>query len=114
MNPHGNISSTHSTWPVVLTIYNISPWLCMKHKFIILSLLISGPRQLKNNIDIYLALLIENLKIMWEESVKVFDAYHQENFKLLTILLWTINDFSAYENLSGCSVKGHMACVVCE
>ena len=42
-----------------------------------LLLLISGPKRLGNDIDVYLALLIEELKIMWEEGVEVFDAYHQ-------------------------------------
>jgi len=64
MNPHGNMSSTHNTWPIVLTSYNLLPWLCMKYKFIILSLLTSGPRQPKNDIYIYLAPLIEDLKLM--------------------------------------------------
>ena len=59
----------------------------MRCKFITFSLLISGPKQLKNDIDVYLAPLIEKLKIMWEEGVEVFDAYHQENFKLRVILL---------------------------
>ena len=30
MNPFGNWSTTHSTWPVNLSIYNLPPWLCMK------------------------------------------------------------------------------------
>ena len=44
MNPYGNMSNTHSTWPVVLTIYNLPPWLCMHRKFLMMSLLISGLR----------------------------------------------------------------------
>jgi len=44
MNPHDNMSSTHSTWPVVLTIYNLPQWLCMKRKFLIMLLLISRLR----------------------------------------------------------------------
>ena len=47
----------------------------MKHKFMMLSLLISGLRQPRNDIDVYLAPLIEDLKIMWEKGVAVFDAY---------------------------------------
>ena len=85
----------------------------MKRKFIMLSLLISGQTS-ENDIDVYLALLIEDLKTIWEEGVEVFDGYHQQNFNLRAILLWTINDFSAYENLSSYSVKGHNACLVCE
>ena len=30
VNPFGNPSSTHSTWPVMLSMYNLPPWLCKK------------------------------------------------------------------------------------
>ena len=30
VNPFGNQSSTHRTWPLVLSIYNLPPWLCKK------------------------------------------------------------------------------------
>ena len=43
MNPHGNMSSRHSTWPVILVNYNLLLKLSMKRKFLILTLLISGP-----------------------------------------------------------------------
>jgi len=74
MNPHGNMSSIHNIWPVVLIIYNLPPWLYIKYKLLMISLLISGPRQLGNDIEIYLAPIIEDLKIMWKEWVEVFDA----------------------------------------
>ena len=51
---------------------------------------------------------------MREEGVEVFDVYHQENFKLQALLLWTINDFLAYENLSRYSVEGCKECLVNE
>ena len=47
-----------------------------------MSLLTSGPRQLGNDIDVYLTPIIKDLKIMWEEGVEVFDAYLQELFTL--------------------------------
>ena len=28
INPFGDRTSTHSTWPVILLIYNLPPWLC--------------------------------------------------------------------------------------
>ncbi|BBG93712.1 hypothetical protein Prudu_001807 [Prunus dulcis] len=34
-------------------------------------------------------------------------------FALRAALMWTINDFPAYENLSGCVVKGYKACPIC-
>ena len=33
MNPFMN-NNTHSTWPIVLTIFNLPPWLCNKRKYI--------------------------------------------------------------------------------
>ncbi|CAM8987380.1 unnamed protein product [Rhodiola kirilowii] len=67
VNPHGNLSTQHSTWPVILVIYNLHARLTMKRKYMMLSLLISGPRQPGNDIDVYLAPLIEDLKLLWNE-----------------------------------------------
>ena len=44
MNPYGNLSTQHSSSPVLLVIYNLPPWLCMKPKYMILSMMISVPR----------------------------------------------------------------------
>jgi hypothetical protein len=60
MNPFMN--STHSIWPIVLTILNIPPWLCNKQKYIIMSGLISRPQQLRNDIDTYFKPMVEDLK----------------------------------------------------
>ena len=67
MNPYGNLSTQHSSWSVLLVIYNFPPWLCMKRKYMMLSIMISGPRQPQNDIDIYLSLLIEDLTKLWDE-----------------------------------------------
>ena len=114
MNPFGNLSTNHSSWPVLLVIYNLPPWLCMKRKYLILSMMISGPKQPGNDIDVYLGPLIEDLKLLWDEGVDVCDGFSGENFKLRALLFCTINDFPAYGNLSGYSTKGHKACPICE
>ena len=44
--------------------------------------MISGPKQPGKDIDVYLAPLIEDLKMLWNEGVDVFDAYKKETFKL--------------------------------
>jgi len=64
MNPFGNLSSNHSSWPVLLVIYILPPALCMKRKYMMLSMMISSPKQLGNDIDVYLNPLIEDLKLM--------------------------------------------------
>ncbi|KAK7395527.1 hypothetical protein VNO78_16086 [Psophocarpus tetragonolobus] len=114
MNPFGNLSSNHSSWPVLMSIYNLPLWLCMKRKYVMLCMMISGPRQLGNDIDVYLSPLIKDLKNLWEEGVDVFDGCHQQTFKMHAMLFCTINDFPVYGNLSGYSAKGHYACPICE
>ena len=114
MNPYGNLSTNHSSWPVLLVIYNLPPSLCMKRKYMMLSMMISGPRQPGNDIDVYLSPMIEDLKLLWDDGVEVFDGFANESFQMHAMLFCTINDFPAYGNLSGYSVKGHRACPICE
>ena len=44
MNPFGDLSSFHNTCPVILTIYHLPPWLCQKRRYLLLTMIISGPR----------------------------------------------------------------------
>ncbi|KAL4016479.1 hypothetical protein IC575_024131 [Cucumis melo] len=97
----------------MLVTYNLPPWLYMKQKKFMLTALISGPKQPRNEIDVYLALLVDDLKILWHDGVECYDAYQDKCFRLKAILLWTINDFPAYGNLCGCTVKGYHACPIC-
>ena len=87
INPHSSITSRYSYWPIITITYNLPPWLCMKRKFMMLSLLISGPRQPGNDIDIYLASLVDDLKTLWEIGVETYDAHKREFFTLKAILL---------------------------
>ncbi|KAL5552401.1 hypothetical protein UlMin_002577 [Ulmus minor] len=48
-NPFGNMSLSYSMWPVVLTTYNLPPWICMKAEYLMLSLLIPGPQSPVND-----------------------------------------------------------------
>jgi hypothetical protein len=76
MNSFGETCSSHSTWPVTLCIYNLPSWHCIKRKFIMMPLLISGPVQVSNDIDVYLQQLIDDLLILWEkESVIMWDEF---------------------------------------
>ncbi|KAI5334523.1 hypothetical protein L3X38_024656 [Prunus dulcis] len=38
-NPHSSFSSRSSCWPVILVMYNLPPWLCMKQKFMMFDLI---------------------------------------------------------------------------
>ncbi|KAK8618251.1 hypothetical protein V6N13_132251 [Hibiscus sabdariffa] len=84
----------------------------MKQSSFILSMIILGEKGPGNDIDIYLQPLIEELKQLWV-GVQTFDVLKKENFNLRATLLWTINDFPAYANLSDWSTKGCYACPCC-
>ncbi|XP_050937141.1 uncharacterized protein LOC127148161 [Cucumis melo] len=111
-NPFSNLSSRYSCWPVMLVTYNLPPWLCMKKENIMLTLLIPGPRQPGNDIDVYLQPLVEDLQQLWK-GIQVYDIVGNTHFNLRSILMWTINDFPAYGNLAGCTTKGKYACPTC-
>ena len=113
INPHSSLSSRYSCWPAIMVTYNLPSWLCMKRKFMMLTLLISGPKQPGVDIDVYLQPLIDDLKTLWNDGVNVYDAHKEEHFNLRGVLLWTINDFPAYGNLSGHATKGYKGCPIC-
>ncbi|KAL0540323.1 hypothetical protein IC582_024558 [Cucumis melo] len=111
-NPFSSLSSRYSCWPVMLVTYNLPPWLCMKKENIMLTLLIPGSKQPGNDIDIYLQPLIKDLEELWK-GVSCYDTVSKNAFNLRAILMWTINDFPAYENLAGRTTKGKTACPTC-
>ncbi|XP_012830522.1 PREDICTED: uncharacterized protein LOC105951618 isoform X2 [Erythranthe guttata] len=112
-NPFGNMSNSYSVWPVILMAYNLPPWQCMKEPYLIMSLLIPGPRSPGRDIDVYLRPLIDELNELWEVGVRTRDAKTGELFRLHAAILWTINDFPAYGDISGHRTKGYYACPRC-
>ncbi|KAL8155740.1 hypothetical protein AgCh_000951 [Apium graveolens] len=86
MNPYRTLSSQRSTWPVLLTINNL-------HE--------TQP-------------LIKDLKLLWDQGERVYDAYNQADFTMRAMIFCTISDFPGYGNLSGYSIKGANACPICE
>ena len=108
VNHFGNMSNSHSTWPVTLCIFNLPSWLCMKWKYILISLLIEGL-----NIDVYLKPLIEELLMMCNDGVEVWDEDKRETFTLRAMLFVTIQDLPTLGSLSGQAVKGFNGCVQC-
>ena len=85
----------------------------MKQTFFMLSLLIPGPTALRNDIDIYLQPLIDELNELWEVGFKTYVVSTKQNFCMHVAILWTINYFLAYANISAWSAKGLFACPIC-
>ena len=76
--------------------------------------LIQGPRQPGNDIDVYLRPLVDELLELWAKpGVPVWDEHGQVEFNLRALLFVTINDWPALSNISGQSNKGYNACTHC-
>ena len=64
--------------------------------------LIQGPKQPGDDIDVYLRHLVEkNLQLSDIKGVSVWDEHKQEEFDQRALLFVTINDWPTLSNLSG-------------
>jgi hypothetical protein len=55
----------------------------MKNKFIMMLLLISGPVQVGNDIDVYLQQLIDDLLVLWEkEGIRMWDKFQRQHLNI--------------------------------
>jgi hypothetical protein len=91
----------YSCWPVILTVYNLPPGMCMRLEFMFLSTVIPGPNSPGRNIDVCLRPLIDELAQLWSSGALTYDISRKQNFLTRATLMWTINDFPAYGMLSG-------------
>jgi hypothetical protein len=78
----------------------------MKQPNFILSLIISGPISPRMAINVYLQPLISKLRELGNIRVNTFDVSMKKSFVLRLALMWTINDFPTYVDLSRYSKKG--------
>ncbi|KAL3689907.1 hypothetical protein R1sor_016216 [Riccia sorocarpa] len=113
VSPYGVKSSSHSTWPVVLTNYNVHPWLASKKDYLLLALIIPV-----KNIDIYLEPLVEELQQLWTGVDDVYDGRTERIgrdkwFTLKEVLLWTMHDYPGCAQVSGFQASGYAACPTC-
>jgi hypothetical protein len=69
VNPFGENKTAHSTWSVILVMYNIPTWICHKRKYLMLSILIQGPKQVGIDIDVFLEPLMQDMAKIWNEGV---------------------------------------------
>jgi hypothetical protein len=112
-NPFGNMNNNCNMWPVILISYNLPSWLVMKETFFMLSLLIPGPHQPGNDIDVYLRPLVDELKELWQDGALAYDASSGTTFQMHVALLWIIHDYLGFGNMSRWRTKGYHACHTC-
>jgi hypothetical protein len=74
VNPFKQGSTAHSTWPILMLIYNLPPWLVTKSFFVSLTLLSFGKDSpTLDNIDVFLQPLVE-------EPLELWDGVDAQNF----------------------------------
>jgi hypothetical protein len=77
-------------------------------------LLIQGPRQPGNDIDVFLEPVIDELVEMFENGVDdVWDDYKKEHVTIKAVLIITIIDLPSQGCLSGEKTQGYTICVEC-
>ena len=65
MNPYGEFGSAHST-----CMFNLPPWLCLKRKFIMMPVIIEGPKEPGNDTDVFLQPLMDDLLLLWSRYLR--------------------------------------------
>jgi hypothetical protein len=62
-----------------MCMYNLPPWLCHKQLCLLLTTLISSPKQTSIDIDVSLEPLMEDKQKLWEHGVNVWDEYKKQH-----------------------------------
>ena len=71
-----------------------------------MSMLIEGPKQPGNDINLYLGLLKEELETLWKTPANTRDAAEKEYFPMRAALLTTVHGYLGYEYVVGQVVHG--------
>jgi hypothetical protein len=74
-------ASLFSCWSIFAIPYNLPPSICMKYEYMLLCLIIPGPKHLGTCINVMLKPLIEELKHLWE-GVEAYDYDPKQKFNL--------------------------------
>jgi hypothetical protein len=64
MNPFSDRTSTHNIWQVILTMNNLPTWLCLKRKYLLLSILIQGSKHPDIDTDVFLEPLMQEMETL--------------------------------------------------
>jgi hypothetical protein len=79
--PHSKASSPYSCWLVFVMAYDLPPNKYLKQGFIFLALVILGPKKSKKQLNIFLCLLMEEIKELWQE-IDAYDSHLKYQFNL--------------------------------
>ena len=72
-NPFMSFAAPYSRWPIILTVYNLLPGMCMRSELVFLSMVISGLNSPGRNIDVFVRPLIDELTQLWSSESLTYD-----------------------------------------
>jgi hypothetical protein len=98
--PYSSNCTGYSCWLVFVMSYNLPHIKSLKEGFIFLALVILGPKESKKQMNIFLHLLMEELKELWR-GVDAYDSHIKYQFNLCATYLWSIHDYLAYGKFAG-------------
>jgi hypothetical protein len=93
-------------------MYNIPTWLCQKRKYLLLTILISGPKQSGIDIDVFFEPLMQEMERLFRYGKPMHNAFRKDDFICRAIIIVTTNDYPTLFALSG-QIKGKTGCLVC-
>jgi hypothetical protein len=99
-HPHSEANALYSCWLVFIMPYNLSSNKSLKQGFIFLALVIPDPKELKKQINVFLRLLMKEMKELWQ-GVDAYDSHLKCRFNLRDSYLWSIHDYLAYGKFVG-------------
>nr|GEV83499.1 hypothetical protein [Tanacetum cinerariifolium] len=85
LQPFGQSGKQYSCCPVIVTPYNLPIWMCMKDPYMFLTIIVPGPKNPKQRIDVFLQPLIKELTTLWK-VVKTYDISKENNFIMRAVL----------------------------
>jgi hypothetical protein len=91
--------------------YNLPPNKCLKQDFVFLALVISGPKEPRKQMNIFLRPLMKEMKELWQ-GVDAYDSHLKCRFNLCVAYLWSIHDYLTYAKFADWSVHGQLNCPI--
>ena len=85
----------------------------MKKENIFLTLVIPGPKHPGKNLDVYMEPLYDDLQLLWNEGVLVYNRSVCSTLRVRACYFYSISDLPALGMVSGHSTHGKFACPVC-
>ena len=82
----------------------------MKTKYIHMCMLIQGPKQPGNSINLYMGLLQEELDTLWKSPAWTWDTRKGEYFHMRAALMTMVHDYLGYRYTSGQVCHGYCGC----